>query len=125
MYSFSISLVVVDGEELEFVDVLVGGDDSQVLTELLFLEVLLGQILEVSLGEGNLALNDSGVFVLANGDNLAKVGLLTLNLDVVNEPLDEVSENENVVLNWVSALDDESVGWLLCLGSLLNLLDHL
>ena len=125
MYSFSISLVVVDGEELEFVDVLVGGDDSQVLTELLFLEVLLGQILEVSLGEGNLALNDSGVLVLANGDNLAKVGLLTLNLDVVNEPLDEVSENENVVLNWVSALDDESVGWLLCLGSLLNLLDHL
>ena len=125
MYSFSISLVVVDGEELEFVDVLVGGDDSQVLTELLFLEVLLGQILEVSLGEGNLALNDSGVFVLANGDNLAKVGLLTLNLDVVNEPLDEVSENENVVLNGVSALDDESVGWLLCLGSLLNLLDHL
>ena len=125
MYSFSISLVVVDGEELEFVDVLVGGDDSQVLTELLFLEVLLGQILEVSLGEGNLALNDSGVFVLANGDNLAKVGLLTLNLDVVDEPLDEVSENENVVLNGVSALDDESVGWLLCLGSLLNLLDHL
>ena len=125
MYSFSISLVVVDGEELEFVDVLVGGDDSQVLTELLFLEVLLGQILEVSLGEGNLALNDSGVLVLANGDNLAKVGLLTLNLDVVNEPLDEVSENENVVLNGVSALDDESVGWLLCLGSLLNLLDHL
>ena len=106
MYSFSISLVVVDGEELEFVDVLVGGDDSQVLTELLFLEVLLGQILEVSLGEGNLALNDSGVLVLANGDNLAKVGLLTLNLDVVNEPLDEVSENENVVLNGVSALDD-------------------
>ena len=91
----------------------------------MFLEVLLGQILEVSLGEGNLALNDSGVLVLANGDNLAKVGLLTLNLDVVNEPLDEVSENENVVLNWVSALDDESVGWLLCLGSLLNLLDHL
>ena len=125
MYSFSISLVVVDGEELEFVDVLVGGDDSQVLTELLFLEVLLGQILEVSLGEGNLALNDSGVLVLANGDNLAKVGLLTLNLDVVNEPLDEVSENENVVLNGVSALDDVSVGWLLCLGSLLNLLDHL
>ena len=125
MYSFSISLVVVDGEELEFVDVLVGGDDSQVLTELLFLEVLLGQILEVSLGEGNLALNDSGVLVLANGDNLAKVGLLTLNLDVVDEPLDEVSENENVVLNGVSALDDESVGWLLCLGSLLNLLDHL
>ena len=125
MYSFSISLVVVDGEELEFVDVLVGGDDSQVLTELLFLKVLLGQILEVSLGEGNLALNDSGVLVLANGDNLAKVGLLTLNLDVVNEPLDEVSENENVVLNGVSALDDESVGWLLCLGSLLNLLDHL
>ena len=125
MYSFSISLVVVDGEELEFVDVLIGGDDSQVLTELLFLEVLLGQILEVSLGEGNLALNDSGVLVLANGDNLAKVGLLALNLDVVNEPLDEVSENENVVLNGVSALDDESVGWLLCLGSLLNLLDHL
>ncbi len=125
MYSFSISLVVVDGEELEFVDVLVGGDDSQVLTELLFLEVLLGQILEVSLGEGNLALNDSGVLVLADGDNLAKVGLLTLDLDVVNEPLDEVSENENVVLNGVSALDDESVGWLLCLGSLLNLLDHL
>ena len=125
MYSFSISLVVVDGEELEFVDVLVGGDDSQVLTELLFLEVLLGQILEVSLGEGNLALNDSGVLVLANGDNLAKVGFLALNLDVVNEPLDEVSENENVVLNGVSALDDESVGWLLCLGSLLNLLDHL
>ena len=125
MYSFSISLVVVDGEELEFVDVLVCGDDSQVLTELLFLKVLLGQILEVSLGEGNLALNDSGVLVLANGDGLTKVGFLAFNLDVVNEPLDEVSKNEYVVLNGVSALDDVSVGWLLCLGSLLNLLDHL
>ena len=40
--SLGIGLVVVDVEESEFVGVLRGGDHSQVLTELLLLEVLLG-----------------------------------------------------------------------------------
>ncbi len=56
--SLGISLVIVDVEELELVLVLVGGDDTEILAKVLLLEVLLGQVLEVSLGEGDLGLND-------------------------------------------------------------------
>ena len=42
----------MDVEVAEFVSGLVGGDHVKVITELLLLEVLLGEVLKVSLGEG-------------------------------------------------------------------------
>lgn len=47
-------LVVDDGEVSQFVGVLVAGDHMQVVAKLLLLQVLLSEVLEVSLGEGSL-----------------------------------------------------------------------
>ena len=91
----------------------------------MLLEVLLGQVLEISLGEGDLGLNDKGVSVLGDGDVLSEVSSLSVNLDVLGEVGFEVSKNENVVFNGILAVDGELVAWLLCLETFLNLLDHL
>ena len=124
-HSFGVGLVVVDVEELKLVLVLAGGDDSQVLTEVLLLEVLLGQVLEVSLGEGDLSLDDEGVLVLGNSDGLAEVSDHAINLDVLGEVGLKVVEHENVVLDWVLAVNDVLVGGFLSLEGFGCLLNHL
>lgn len=50
-------LVVRDVEELDLVTLLGGGDDTEPVTELLLAEVLLGQVLEVTLGEGDVGVD--------------------------------------------------------------------
>jgi len=119
------SLVVVDLEETELVGVLAVGEHAEELTEVLLLEVLLGEVLKVALGESDLGLNDEGVLVLGDGDGLAEVAGLALNLDLVVHEALEVGENENVVLDGLGAVDDVSVVGLLGLLTLLDLLNHL
>lgn len=53
----SLILVVRDVEELDLVTLLGGGDDTEPVTELLLAEVLLGQVLEVTLGEGDVGVD--------------------------------------------------------------------
>ena len=84
-FSLGISLIVVDVEELKLVLVLVGGDDTEILTKVLLLEVLLGQVLEVSLGEGDLGLNDDGVLVLGDSNGLTEVAHLAVDLDFLGK----------------------------------------
>lgn len=47
-------LVVDDGEVAQLVRVLVAGDHVEVVAQLLLLQVLLGEVLEVALGERRL-----------------------------------------------------------------------
>ena len=123
--SLGIGLVIVDVEELKLVLVLVGGDDTEILAKVLLLEVLLGQVLEVSLGEGDLGLNDDCVLVLGNSDGLAEVADLAVDLDFLGKVGFEVVKYEDVVFDWVLAVDHISVAGLLGLVSLLSLLNHL
>lgn len=53
----SLLLVVRDVEELDLVTLLGGGDDTEPVTELLLAQVLLGKVLEVALGEGNVGVD--------------------------------------------------------------------
>lgn len=50
-------LVVRDVEELDLVALLGGGDDAEPVTQLLLAQVLLGQVLEVALREGNVGVD--------------------------------------------------------------------
>ena len=120
-------LVILNVEVSEFVVVLAGGDNSQVLLQVLLLEVLLGQVLQVSLAEGDAGLNDDIVGVLGHGHGGAEVAGLTVNLDVLLEVVFEVAQNDDVVLDGELAVDGELVADLLSLlGALLlhNLLAH-
>ena len=52
-WSSFIDFIALNVEVSEFVLVLVGGNHSQVLLQVLLLKVLLGQVLQVSLTEGD------------------------------------------------------------------------
>ena len=62
-------LIILDVEVSEFILVLSSSDHAQVLLEILLLEVLLGQVLEVPLAEGNAGLNDDALGVLGDSDS--------------------------------------------------------
>ena len=55
--------LVLDLEVSKGVGILRSGNDSQELFQVLLLKVLLGQVLKVSLGEGDLGLNNDGLLV--------------------------------------------------------------
>ena len=113
--------VSVDVEEADLVLVLGGGNNTEELTDLLLLEVLLGEVLEVSLGEVDHGGDNDGVLVLGDGDLVSEVSSLSLDLDSLGKEGLEVSENDNVVLNWLLEVDGELAGWLLDLASLASL----
>ena len=86
-HSFGIGLVVVDVEELKLVVVLACGDDSQVLAKVLLLEVLLGQVLEITLRHWDVGVNDDSRLLLGDLNGLAEVSSLVINLDSITEVL--------------------------------------
>ena len=119
---FFLTLIVVNLEVTELVGGLVGGDNSEIFTHLLLLEVLLGQVLEVSLGEVDVGGDDDVVLVLANGDGAAEVTKLSVNLDSLGEEICEIIEDDDVILDGKGAVDGELVHGLLGLASLSSFL---
>tara|TARA_B110001450_G_C17351467_1_gene371691 strand:+ start:191 stop:577 length:387 start_codon:yes stop_codon:yes gene_type:complete len=103
-------LVVFDFEISELVGVLSGSEDSQEFLEVLFLQVFLGEIFEVSLGEWDLGFNNDGVFVGGDGDGGTEVSSLVFNLDSLGEEALEILKDNNVILDWEFAVNVEFLG---------------
>ena len=121
------SLVATLGIELEIAElvrVLVGSDDAEVITELLLLHVLLGKVLEVTLAEVDLGLDDDTVLVLRDADGVGEVASLAINLDLLLEEIREIVEHDNIIGDGELAVDDILGDRLLALGSLAALLLH-
>ena len=75
-------------EVTELIAVLLVGDDAKEVTKLLLLKVLLGQVLQVTLGHGDGRVNDDlGLTLSSNSDGLTEVASLVVNLDSVTEKL--------------------------------------
>lgn len=90
----------------------------QKITELLLLEVLLGQVLQVALGERKLS-SDLDLGLVARDNDLgAKLASLAVNLDLVVKELLEVGRVKDLVLNRLPAVNGELGNRLL--GGLLN-----
>ncbi len=71
----SLLLVVRDVEELDLVTLLGGGNDTEPVTELLLAQMLLGQVLEVALGEGNVGVDpDLALTCNERNEKSAEVG---------------------------------------------------
>lgn len=138
-----IGLVVDNVEEAELVHTLGGGDDTEPVTELLLLEELLGavlplvhvllkfqedarsdrlniQVLQVAARE-LLVRNDLdlAVALLGDLDDIAEVAGAALNLDAVVEELLESLDVEDLVVDGLRAVDDELLGDLGALCTLL------
>lgn len=100
--------------------VLVGlrGDESDPVSQLVLLQVLLGQVLQIltrELGSGNNG-NDRTVFF--NGDSVTQVTGSTFHLDVFNQELSIRSWIEDTVFHWGRDVNGESLGNLLLSGGL-------
>jgi hypothetical protein len=79
----------------------------KVITELLLLEVLLGEVLEVPLGEGSFCGDLKLGLVAGDGDGFTKNTSLAVYLDAVVEELLEGSRVEHVVIDRGGAVDRE------------------
>jgi len=97
----------VDVEVAELVGGLVGGDHVEVIAELLLLQVLLGEVLEVSLGEGGFSSDEKLGAVAGDGYCLAEHAGLAVDLDAVVKELLEGSGVKNLVIDGGGAVDGE------------------
>ena len=105
-----------DAEVSELVSVLVGGNNAEVIAELLLLEVTLGEVLELTLGEAKVGRRGHGELVLLAGDDDVVGGEgtgLTVDLDAIVKVLLEGGNVEDLILNGSRAVKDELDGLLL------------
>ena len=99
-----------DAEVSELVSVLVGGNNAEVIAELLLLEVTLGKVLELTLGEAKVGGRGDGELVLLAGDDdvVGSEGTgLTVDLDALEEETLELSALEEAVLERNGKVDSE------------------
>jgi hypothetical protein len=104
-----------DAEVSELVSVLVGGNDAEVIAELLLLEVTLGKVLELALGETEVGGGSDGELVLLTGDDNAVGGQgtgLAVDLDAIVKVLLEGGNVEDLILNGSRAVKNELDGLL-------------
>jgi hypothetical protein len=100
LFSLSHSLFsVVNIEISELVRLLAGGNNAQPITELLFLQVLLDQVFEVSLRKGGLGKNSDFSLLALELDSFTKSSSLSVNLDVLGEEGFKTSGIEDSVFN--------------------------
>jgi hypothetical protein len=79
----------------------------QEVSQLLLLQVLLGQVLEVSLGERELGVHDDLGLISGDGDLGAELTGLAVHLDSVVEELLERSGVQNLILHRGGKIDGE------------------
>ena len=109
MRSFLVCALLLDVEVLDLVRALVGGNDIEELTEGVLLEVLLGEVLEVSLGEADVGLDSDALVVGVDLHALSEVSGSAADLDAGSEELSEVAGVEDLVLDGLGAVDGEGV----------------
>lgn len=113
-----LALVVDDVVEAELVDTLGGGNNAQPVTELLLLEVLLGQVLEVATREGDVSDNlDLALTNLGDDNIVTEVADTALDLDAVVEKLLKGGDIEDLVARGLRSVDDVLLGDLLGLAT--------
>lgn len=115
-----VSLVLLDIEVSKLVRVLVRRGDVEIVSQVLLLEVLLGQVLKVSLGEGDVRVNGDLLVGGVNSDSFTQVTSLTRNLDVSLQEFSEFTDKEDLIFNGLGAVDVEAQVNLLDLLSFLS-----
>lgn len=99
--------LVSDGVELQLVLVLLDRNESDPVSDLVLLQVSLGQVFQVLTGKLGVGNNNNLVTFLGNRDVVTQVTDNAVNLDVLNQVLNVTFLVENTVLNWSTGVDDE------------------
>lgn len=91
----------------------------------MLLEVFLGEVLKVSLGERDLSSHLNLLIVVVDLEGLSEFAQLAVDLDALSEELCEVSGVKDLILNRLGAVNAEVVADFLLLGYFsVGLLSH-
>lgn len=90
-----------------------GGNKSDPVSQLVLLQVLLGQVLQVLTRELGSRNNGDDSTIFFNSDSLTQVTNVTFNLDVIDQVLSVRSWVENTVFSWRRNINSEGLGDLL------------
>merc|ERR1712109_326673 len=102
---FLLIVVIVDLEISQLVAVLGVGNHTQPVPQVVFLQVLLGEVLKVALGEGGGGGDGDLILLPDKGDLLAEVVGFATNLDPLTQVLLEVLAVHDAVLDgWVQSM---------------------
>ena len=111
---------MLDVEVFDLVGGSVGGNDVQELPEAVLLEVLLGEVLEVSFGEVGVSLDGDSLVITVHADHISQTAGPACHLDAGSQEFCEVGGVEDLVLDGFGAIDGEGVGDLGLNGLLLE-----
>lgn len=111
-------LLVIDGVELQLVLVSLDRDESDPVSELVLLQVLLGQVLQVLTRELSGGNNNNLVALLGDGDGVTQVTDDTVNLNTLVQELNVSLLVEDSVLHWSGGVNDELLWGVSVLGGL-------
>ena len=113
-------LLIIDVEVAHLVGGLVRGNDTQKVSQLLGLQVLLAQILQVTLGERRLSSDMDLGLLPVDADLISQVASLSIHLNSFQQELLEILGLNDVVIRRLLAVQGEFQGGLLgLLGSTL------
>lgn len=86
--------------------VLLDGDESDPVSDLVLLQVSLGQVLQVLTGELGVGHNNNLVALLGDRDKVTQVSWDALDFDVLVQELDVGLLVEDTVLGWSGGVDN-------------------
>lgn len=110
----------MDVEVFNLVTTLASCDHIQKLPQTVLLQVLLGQVLQVSLWKGNAGSNWHLAGVAWHVDLVSKVSDLALDFDSSSQVLSEVVGVENLILDGLGTVNGEVVADFFLLGNFLT-----
>ena len=102
-----VRLLIVDLEVSELVAVLGAGHHTKPVPQVVLLQILLGEVLQVSLGEGDVGGEGQLGLLSLHAELLAKVGSLASNLDALLKILLEISAVHDAILHGVGAVNEQ------------------
>ena len=107
-----------DRKVFHFIRVLTGGNNTEVITKLLLLQVSLGKVLQLTLAELEVSWTGDSQLCAVSGDNDIlgrEVSSLSINLDSVMKVLFELGHIEDLIVHGLCAVNDELGGGFLSL----------
>lgn len=108
LFFFFFVFIIGNVEVTKFEGLLVSSDNTEPVTDLVLLQELLGEVLEVTLGEGNVSNNSDLVVSRARDSNsFTEVVGTTIDLDTVVEVLFESGSVKDLVVGRTGTVNDE------------------
>jgi len=104
-------------EIFDLIGSLSGGNDVQEFSQAVFLEVLFGQVLQVSLWEWNVGSNGDFAGITGDVDLFTQVTDFTIDFYSGFQEFSEVGGVEDLIFDWLGAVNSEVVVDFLLLGN--------